>query len=81
MDIDAARVSNMQDGGADLNLEPVVNRLTGLAYDIHWAWRSFRHRPVFTATVIVLLSVGIAVTASTFAIVHAVAFRPLEQAA
>jgi ABC-type lipoprotein release transport system permease subunit len=55
-------------------------RSLGVADDIRAAWRSLRRRTAVTATAVLLLAVGIAVAATTFAVVHAIALRPLAQA-
>jgi putative ABC transport system permease protein len=48
-------------------------RLQGISY----VWRSLRRAPVFSAAVILTLTIGIGSAASIFAVVNAVLLRPL----
>jgi predicted permease len=48
-----------------------------LRQDLTYAWRSLRRAPVFSASVVLTLTVGIGSAAAIFAIVNAVLIRPL----
>ena len=50
-----------------------MNGLNRLSY----AWRSLRRAPLFSATVVLALTIGIGSTAAIFAIVNGVLLRPL----
>ena len=41
----------------------------GLAQDAQWAIRSLRRRPMFTASVVLMLGVGIGLNAAIFTVV------------
>ncbi len=53
-----------------------VNWLTDFVADVRYAIRSLRRTPGFTLFVVMTLSVGIGMTASTFSMVDALVFRP-----
>jgi hypothetical protein len=44
---------------------------------LSYVWRSLRRAPVFTATVVLTLTIGVGSAAAIFAVVNAVLLRPL----
>src|SRR5215831_6339878 len=48
-----------------------------LGRDIKHAWRSFRENPVFTATAVLALTLGIGVNIAIFSVVNAVLLKPI----
>ena len=48
-----------------------------LGKDIKHAWRSFRENPVFTATAVLALTLGIGVNIAIFSVVNAVLLKPI----
>ncbi len=58
--------------------EPRAGRLALLALDLKSAWRSLRHQPALSTTVIVVLALGLAANAAIFAMADAVVLRPFR---
>lgn len=58
--------------------EPRASRRTLLRHDVRAAWRSLRHQPALTATIVVVLSLGLAANATIFALADAVVLRPFR---
>jgi len=61
--------------------EPAPDRagmLGLLSYDLRQAWRSVRHHPVLSLTIVVVLGVALAANATTFAIADAIVLRPFR---
>ena len=56
---------------------PWAHALTALVHDIRYALRLMRRGPGFTATAILVLSLGIGVNTALFSIVNALFFKPL----
>src|SRR5262249_43858333 len=59
--------------------EPTATRagLSGLLwYDLRQAWRSVRHHPALSLTIVVVLGVALAANATTFAMADAIVLRP-----
>ena len=48
-----------------------------LPNQLRFSWRSLRHRPGFTATVVFILGLGIGANSAIFSVVHAVLLKPL----
>jgi putative ABC transport system permease protein len=48
--------------------------------DLRYAWRGFRRNPLFTATIIATLGLGIGVTTAVFSVVDPILFRSLPYA-
>ncbi len=61
--------------------EPVESRagiLGMLSHDLRQAWRSVRHHPALSFTVVVVLAVALAANATTFAMADAMVLRPFR---
>lgn len=79
---DARREARRRFGNATLAVERVyeANRwrwLDALAQDVRFGLRLMRRSPAFTATAILVLSLGIGVNTALFSIVNALFFKPL----
>jgi putative ABC transport system permease protein len=53
------------------------NHLEGSMQDLHWAFRSLRKHPGFTALALITLALGIGVTTVAFSVLDTVLVRPL----
>ena len=51
--------------------------MSTLGKDVKHAWRSFRENPVFTATAVLALTLGIGVNIAIFSVVNAVLLKPI----
>lgn len=51
--------------------------LDDFAQDLRYAWRSYRRAKLFTATLLLMLALGIGVNAAVFSLVNAMLLRPL----
>jgi hypothetical protein len=49
-----------------------------LGYDLRQAWRSVRHHPALSFTVVIVLAVALAANATTFAMADAIVLRPFR---
>ena len=49
-----------------------------LGYDLRQAWRSVRHHPALSLTVVIVLAVALAANATTFAMADAIVLRPFR---
>jgi putative ABC transport system permease protein len=49
-----------------------------LYYDLRQAWRSVRHHPALSLTVVIVLAVALAANATTFAMADAIVLRPFR---
>ena len=58
--------------------EPRASRLALLLHDVRAAWRSLRHRPSLTATIVIVLALGLAANATIFALADAIVLRPFR---
>ena len=58
--------------------EPRAGRLALLRHDLYGAWRSVRHQPALSATVVVVLALGLAANATIFALADAIVLRPFR---
>jgi putative ABC transport system permease protein len=61
--------------------EPAPDRagmLGLLGYDLRQAWRSVRHHPALSLTVVIVLAVALAANATIFALADAMVFRPFR---
>jgi predicted permease len=59
------------------SLKPSWNPLRDAGQDLHFALRSFRARPGFALTAVLLIGLGIGATVSIFSVVDAIVLRPL----
>jgi putative ABC transport system permease protein len=77
----AARVRRPRRASAMLEPDPPDARaglLSQAAHDLRAAWRSIRHQPALSATVVVVLALGLAANATTFALADAIVLRPFR---
>jgi predicted permease len=77
----AARVRRPRRGSAMLEPDPPDTRagtLARVAHDLRAAWRSLRHQPALSATVVVVLGLALAANATIFAIADAIVLRPFR---
>jgi predicted permease len=58
--------------------DPHAGRVAWLGHDLRAAWRSLRHQPALSATVVVVLALGLAANATIFAIADAIVLRPFR---
>ena len=78
-----ARVAALREFGNVALIEDVTRetwgwvRLERLGQDLKYAFRQLRRSPVFTATVIATLTLGLGATAAMFTVVDHVLLRPL----
>lgn len=56
-------------------LTRTIRALSGMPQDARWAFRSVRRRPVFAASVVLMLGVGIGLNAAIFTVVDAALFK------
>jgi macrolide transport system ATP-binding/permease protein len=78
---EARRRALLAMGGPELKKEEIrdmrrLNWLTDFVADLRFAARSLRRTPVLTTLVVVTLALGIGMTATPFAMVDALVFRP-----
>jgi putative ABC transport system permease protein len=55
-----------------------ASRAALLLHDVRAAWRSVRHRPSLTATIVIVLALGLAANATIFALADAIVLRPFR---
>ena len=58
--------------------EPRAGRRMLLAHDLRAAWRSLRHQPALTATIVAVLSLGLSANTTIFALADAIVLRPFR---
>jgi putative ABC transport system permease protein len=58
--------------------EPRASRVSLLLHDVRAAWRSLGHHPSVTATIVVVLALGLAANATIFALADAIVLRPFR---
>ena len=58
--------------------EPRAGRLALVWHDLHSAWRSLRHQPALSLTVVAVLALGLAANATIFAQADAIVLRPFR---
>jgi len=76
-----ARVRRPRRAPAMLEPDPPDTRagiLTRVAHDLRGAWRSLRHQPALSATVVIVLGLALAANATIFAIADAIVLRPFR---
>ncbi len=56
-------------------LARTIAAMTGVPQDAQWAFRSLRRRPMFAASVVLMLGVGIGLNAAIFTVVDAALFK------
>src|SRR6476469_8677608 len=61
-----------------MNHPPATSRDLMTGHSLSYVWRSLRRAPVFTATVVLTLTIGVGSAAAIFAVVNAVLLRPLS---
>ena len=50
--------------------------MSALSHDLRYAWRHYARRPVVTITIVVVLALGMAVTAGLFSFIRAYGVEP-----
>jgi putative ABC transport system permease protein len=76
-DVDALRTQLRRDDGRRMDRRRRLEALGDLAQDVQYALRRLRQQPGFTATVLVVLALGVGATTAMFSAVDAAMLRPL----
>jgi predicted permease len=79
---EAERRARLEFGGVDKHKEQVRDArplalLDDLVRDLTYAWRSLRRTPVFAATAVLAIGLGVAVNAGLVTLVYSLVLRPL----
>jgi len=82
---DASRQARIEFGGFEAARETTYRQRPGwlietFLQDARYALRSFHRNPIFAATVIITLALGIGATTAVFSVVDPILFRPLPYA-
>jgi len=76
-DVEAIRARLRRDDGRRLKRRFRVEAVGNVGQDVQYALRRLRQQPGFTATVLVVLALGVGATTAMFSAVDAAMFRPL----
>ena len=79
---EARRIARVRFGGVDRMMERTrdetgVRWYHDLSADLRYGWRALRSNPLFAATAVLTLTVGIGATAAAYTVVDGVLLRPL----
>jgi len=64
--------------GTPAGVTPSLLRMGTLLRDMHYAVRTFRRAPGFTAVAIIVLALGVGANSAIFTLVNALVFKPLS---